>query len=254
MVRRTLSGTKYVLLLTFAAAVAAAVIWYSYNFVQEHTRALRDSVVSIIENQLSRNISYGSIDPFFINSITIRDVEIKDDSGKILAKGEKLVIKFNLLNYLFMNENILKGITLENGYINFSQQQDMDFLTSLSERMKPDEETLMPRQTKSFYFKGKNLAANFLLDMGSVSIDKCTTDILLQGNEVRLSGKMQVSGYDLKNEKMTQFMTSVEFDSNMQKDGSEGLVNLQVDAFTSDFIKADRKAFLITFDEEAFFI
>ena len=254
MVRRTLSGTKYVLLLTFAAAVAAAVIWYSYNFVQEHTRALRDSVVSIIENQLSRNISYGSIDPFFINSITIRDVEIKDDSGKILAKGEKLNIKFNLLNYLFMNENILKGITLENGYINFSQQQDMDFLTSLSERMKPDEETLMPRQTKSFYFKGKNLAANFLLDMGSVSIDKCTTDILLQGNEVRLSGKMQVSGYDLKNDKMTQFMTSVEFDSNMQKDGSEGLVNLQVDAFTSDFIKTDRKAFLITFDEEAFFI
>ncbi|MBR4796663.1 MAG: hypothetical protein IK040_03080, partial [Spirochaetia bacterium] len=254
MVRRTLSGTKYVLLLTFAAAVAAAVIWYSYNFVQEHTRALRDSVVSIIENQLSRNISYGSIDPFFINSITIRDVEIKDDSGKILAKGEKLNIKFNLLNYLFMNENILKGITLENGYTNFSQQQDMDFLTSLSERMKPDEETLMPRQTKSFYFKGKNLAANFLLDMGSVSIDKCTTDILLQGNEVRLSGKMQVSGYDLKNDKMTQFMTSVEFDSNMQKDGSEGLVNLQVDAFTSDFIKTDRKAFLITFDEEAFFI
>ena len=254
MVRKTLSGTKYVLLLTVAAVVAAAVIWYSYTFVQDHTRELRDSVVSILENQLSRNITYGSIDPFFINSITIRDVEIKDDTGKILAKGEKLVIKFNLLNYLFMNENILKGIALENGYINFSQQQDMDFITSLSEKMKPDEETLMPRQTKSFYFKGKNLAANFLLDIGAISIDKCTTDILLQGSDVRLSGKMQVSGYDLKNDKMTQFMTSVEFDSNMQKDGSEGLVNLKVDKFTSDFIQTDRKAFLITFDEDAFFI
>ncbi|MBR4158753.1 MAG: hypothetical protein IKT97_01680, partial [Spirochaetia bacterium] len=84
MVRKTLSGTKYVLLLTVAAVVAAAVIWYSYTFVQDHTRELRDSVVSILENQLSRNITYGSIDPFFINSITIRDVEIKDDTGKIL--------------------------------------------------------------------------------------------------------------------------------------------------------------------------
>ena len=254
MVRKTLSGTKYVLLLTVAAVIAAAAIWYSYTFVQEHTSALRDQVISILENQLSRNISYGSIDPFFINSMTIRDVEIKDDNGKILAKGEKLNIKFNLLNFLFMNENILKGITLENGYINFSQQQDMDFITSLSERMKPDEETLMPRQTKSFYFKGKNLAANFLLDVGAISIDKCTTDILLQGSDLRLSGKMQVSGYDLKSEKMTQFMTSVEFDSNMKKDGSEGLVNLQVAAFTSDFIKTDKKAFLITFDEESFFV
>ena len=254
MVRKTLSGTKYVLLLTFAAAVAAAVIWYSYNFVQDHTRALRDSVVAILENQLSRNVSYGSIDPFFINSITIRDVEIKDDTGKILAKGEKLNIKFNFFNYLFMNENILKGISLENGFINFSQQQDMDFITSLADRMKPDETTLMPRQTKSFYFKGKNLTADFLLDIGAISIDKCTTDILLQGNDVRMSGKMQVSGYDLKNDKMTQFMTSVEFDSNMHKDGSEGLVNLQVAAFTSDFIQTDKKAFLITFDEDAFFI
>ena len=254
MVRKTLSGTKYFLLLTVAAVIAASVIWYSYTFVHEHTADLRDSVISIMENQLSRNISYGSIDPFFINSITIRDVEIKDDSGKVLAKGEKLTIKFNLLNYLFMNENILKGISLENGYINFSQQQDMDFITSLSEKMKPDEETLMPRQTKSFYFKGKNLSANFLLDIGAISIDKCTTDILLQNNELRLSGKMQVSGYDLKNDKMTQFMTSVSFDSNMQKDGSEGLVNLQVAEFKSDFVQLDRKAFLITFDEESFFI
>ncbi len=254
MVRKTLSGTKYVLLLTVAAVVAAAVIWYTYTFVHEHTRALRDQVISILENQLSRNITYGSIDPFFINSMTIRDVEIKDDSGKILAKGEKLSIKFNLLNFLFMNENILKGITLEDGYINFSQQQDMDFITSLSERMKPDEDTLMPRQTKSFYFKGKNLAANFLLDIGAISIDKCTTDILLEGSNLRLSGKMQLSGYDLKTAKMTQFMTSVEFDSNMQKDFSEGLVNLQVAAFTSDFIKTDKKAFLITFDEDSLFI
>ncbi|MBO7094468.1 MAG: hypothetical protein J6W33_06165, partial [Spirochaetia bacterium] len=254
MVRKTLSGTKYFLLLTVAAVIAASVIWYSYTFVHEHTADLRDSVISIMENQLSRNISYGSIDPFFINSITIRDVEIKDDSGKVLAKGEKLTIKFNLLNYLFMNENILKGISLENGYINFSQQQDMDFITSLSEKMKPDEETLMPRQTKSFYFKGKNLSANFLLDIGAISIDKCTTDILLQNNELRLSGKMQVSGYDLKNDKMTQFMTSVSFDSNMQKDGSEGLVNLQVAEFKSDFVQLDRKAFLITFDEDSFFI
>ena len=254
MVRRTLSGTRYVLLLTVAAVVAAAVIWYSYTFVKEHTEELKDSVISILENQLSRNITYGSIDPFFINSMTIRDVEIIDDNGKVLAKGEKLNIKFNLLNFLFMNENILKGITLENGYINFSQQQDMDFITSLSDRMKSDENTLMPRQTKSFYFKGKNLEANFLLDMGAISIDKCSTDILLQGRELRLSGKMQVSGYDLKNGKMTQFMTSVSFDSNMQKDGSEGLVNLYVDEFTSDFIQTGRKAFLITFDEENFFI
>ena len=254
MVRKTLSGTKYVLLLTVAAVIAAAAIWYSYTFVHQHTSALRDQVISILENQLSRNITYGSIDPFFINSMTIRDVEIKDDNGKILAKGEKLNIKFNLLNFLFMNENILKGITLENGYINFSQQQDMDFITSLSDRMKPDEETLMPRQTKSFYFKGKNLAANFLLDAGAISIDKCSTDILLQGSDLRLSGKMQVSGYDLKNDKLTQFMTSVEFDSNMKKDGSDGLVNLQVATFTSDFIKTDKKAFLITFDEESFFI
>ena len=254
MVRKTLSGTKYVLLLTVAAVVAVAVIWYSYTFVRENTRALRDQVISILETQLSRNITYGSIDPFFINSMTIRDVEIKDDSGKILAKGEKLSIKFNLLNFLFMNENILKGITLENGYVNFSQQQDMDFITSLSERMKPDEDTLMPRQTKSFYFKGKNLAANFLLDIGAISIDKCTTDILLEGSNLRLSGKMQLSGYDLKTTKMTQFMTSVEFDSSMKKDGSEGLVNLQVAAFTSDFIKTDKKAFLITFDEDSLFI
>ncbi|MBO7094099.1 MAG: hypothetical protein J6W33_04260, partial [Spirochaetia bacterium] len=254
MVRKTLSGTRYFLLLTVAAVLASAVIWYSYTFVREHTSQLRDSVISILENQLSRNISYDSIDPFFINSITIRNVEIKDDSGKVLAKGEKLTIKFNLLNYLLMNENILKGISLENGYINFSQQQDMDFITSLADRMKPDEETLMPRQTKSFYFKGKNLSANFLLDIGAISIDKCSTDILLQGNDVRFSGKMQVSGYDLKNDKMTQFMTSVAFDSNMKKDGSEGLVNLQVDEFTSDFIKTGRQAFLITFDEDSFFI
>ena len=254
MVRKTLSGAKYVLLLSVAAVVAAAVIWYSYTFVHEHTEALHSQVISILENQLSRNISYGSIDPFFINSITIRDIEIKDDSGKILAKGEKLNIKFNLINFLFMNENILKGITLENGYINFSQQQDMDFITSLSDRMKPDQATPMPRQTKSFYFKGKNLAANFLLDAGAVSIDKCSTDILLQGSDVRLSGKMQVSGYDLKTTQMTQFMTSISFDSNMQKDGSNGLINLQVDAFTSDFIKTDKKAFLITFDEDSFFV
>ncbi|MBP5739700.1 MAG: hypothetical protein J6W68_02205, partial [Spirochaetia bacterium] len=254
MVRKTLSGTRYFLLLTVAAVLASAVIWYSYTFVREHTIQLRDSVISILENQLSRNVSYDSIDPFFINSITIRNVEIKDDSGKVLAKGEKLTIKFNLLNYLLMNENILKGISLENGYINFSQQQDMDFITSLADRMKPDEETLMPRQTKSFYFKGKNLSANFLLDIGAISIDKCSTDILLQGNDVRFSGKMQVSGYDLKNDKMTQFMTSVAFDSNMKKDGSEGLVNLQVDEFTSDFIKTGRQAFLITFDEDSFFI
>ncbi|MBO7430671.1 MAG: hypothetical protein J6U56_06625, partial [Spirochaetia bacterium] len=254
MVRKTLSGTRYFLLLTVAAVLASAVIWYSYTFVREHTSQLRDSVISILENQLSRNISYDSIDPFFINSITIRNVEIKDDSGKVLAKGEKLTIKFNLLNYLLMNENILKGISLENGYINFSQQQDMDFITSLADRMKPDEETLMPRQTKSFYFKGKNLSANFLLDIGAISIDKCSTDILLQGNDVRFSGKMQVSGYDLKNDKMTQFMTSVSFDSNMKKDGSEGLVNLQVDEFTSDFIKTGQQAFLITFDEDSFFI
>ena len=103
MVRKTLSGTKYVLLLTVAAVIAASAIWYSYTFVREHTSQLRDSVITILENQLSRNISYSSIDPFFINSITIRDVEIKDDSGKVLAKGEKLTIKFNLLNYLFMN-------------------------------------------------------------------------------------------------------------------------------------------------------
>ena len=180
MVRKTLSGTRYFLLLTVAAVLASAVIWYSYTFVREHTIQLRDSVISILENQLSRNVSYDSIDPFFINSITIRNVEIKDDSGKVLAKGEKLTIKFNLLNYLLMNENILKGISLENGYINFSQQQDMDFITSLADRMKPDEETLMPRQTKSFYFKGKNLSANFLLDIGAISIDKCSTDILLQ--------------------------------------------------------------------------
>ena len=253
MVRKTLSGTRYILLLTVAAVVAAAVIWYSYTFVQKHTRELRDSVIAILENQLSRNISYESIDPFFINSMTIRDVEIKDDSGRVLAKGEKLNIKFNLINFLFMNENILKGITLENGYINFTQQ-DLDFMTSLADRMKPDEETLMPRQTKSFYFKGKNLAANFLLDIGAISIDKCNTDVLLQGNELRLSGRMQVSGYDLKNDKMTQFMTSVSFDSNMKKDGSEGLVNLKVSEFTSDFIQTDRKAFLITFDEDSLFI
>ena len=254
MVRKTLSSTKYVLLLIVSAVIAASVIWYSYTFVRESTSQLRDSVIKILENQLSRNISYGSIDPFFINSITIRDVEIKDDSGKVLAKGEKLKIKFNLLNYLFMNENILKGISLENGFINFSQQEDMDFITSLSERMKPEEKTLMPRQTKSFYFKGKNLSANFLLDIGAISIDKCTTDVLLQGNDVRLSGKMQVSGYDLKNDKMTQFLTSVSFDSNMQKDGSGGLVNLQVAEFKSDFVQLDRKSFLITFDEESFFI
>ena len=64
----------------------------------------------------------------------------------------------------------------------------MDFITSLSDRMKPDQAAPMPRQTKSFYFKGKNLAANFLLDAGAVSIDKCSTDILLQGSDVRLSG------------------------------------------------------------------
>lgn len=254
MVRKTLSGTKYVLLLTVAAVIAASAIWYSYTFVREHTSQLRDSVITILENQLSRNISYSSIDPFFINSITIRDVEIKDDSGKVLAKGEKLTIKFNLLNYLFMNENILKGVSLENGYLNFSQQEDMDFITSLSERIKPEEETPMPRQTKSFYFKGKNLSANFLLDFGAISIDKCTTDILLQNNDLRMSGRMQVSGYDLKNSKMTQFLTSVSFDSNMQKDGSGGLVNLQVDEFKSDFVQLDKKAFLITFDEESFFI
>ncbi len=252
--RKTLSGTKYVLLLTAAAIVAATVIWYSYSFVREHTQELRDSVIAILENQLSRNVSYDSIDPFFINSITIHDVEIKDDSGRILAKGEKLKIKFNLLNYLFMNENILKGITLENGFVNFSQQEDMDFITSLTERMKPDEETLMPRQTKSFYFKGRNLSADFLLDIGSVSIDKCTTDILLQGQDLRMSGRLLVSGRDMKNDKLTQFKTSISFDSNMKKDGSEGLVNLEVASFTSDFIKTDKRAFFITFDEETIFI
>ena len=252
--RKTLSGTKYVLLLTVAAVMAATVIWYSFNFVKDHTQQLRDSVIAILENQLSRNVTYGSIDPFFINSMTIRDVEIKDNSGKVLAKGEKLSIKFNLINFLFMNENILKGITLENGFVNFSQQEDMDFITSLADKMKPDEDTPMPRQTKSFYFKGKNLEADFLLDVGAISIDRCTTDILLQGNDLRLSGKMQVSGYDLKNDKLTQFMTNISFDSNMRKDGSEGLVNLQVDEFTSDFIQTDRKAFFITFDAESIFI
>ena len=252
--RKALSGTKYVLLLAVSAIVAATVIWYSYSFVKEHTQELRDSIITILETQLSRNVSYGSIDPFFINSITIHDVEIKDDSGKILAKGEKLKIKFNLLNYLFMNENILKGITLENGIVNFSQQEDMDFITSLSDKMKPDEETLMPRQTKSFYFKGKNLSADFLLDIGKVSIDKCTTDILLQGQDLRMAGRLMVSGRDMKNDKLTQFKTSISFDSNMKKDGSEGLVNLEVASFTSDFLKTDKRAFFITFDEETIFI
>lgn len=254
MVRKTLSGTKYFLLLTIAAVVAAAVIWYSYTEVREHTKKLRDTVITILENQLSRNVSYGSIDPFFINSITIRNVEIKDDAGKVLAKGEKLNIKFNLFNYLFMNENILKGITLDNGFINFSQQEDMDFITSLTENLSQEESTPIPRQTKSFYFKGNNLAADFLLDMGDVSIDRCNTDILLQGSDVRFSGRMQVSGVDMKNETMTQFMTSISFDSNMKKDGSEGLVNLSVAEFTSDFIQTDKKAFLITFDQETLFI
>ena len=254
MVRKTLSGTKYVLLLTAAAIMAAAVIWYSYTFVNEQTQALRNSVIALLENQLSRNISYGSIDPFFINSITIRDVEIRDDSGKVLAKGEKLNIKFNLLNFLFMNENILKGITLDNGFINFSQAEDMDFLSSLAEKMKQDEETLMPRQTKSFYFKGHNLSADFLLDIGAVSIDKCSTDILLQESDLRMSGKLLVSGREIKNKHLTQFKTSLSFDSNMKKDGSEGLVNLKVAAFTSDFFQTDKKAFFITFDEESIFI
>ena len=254
MVHKTLSGTKYVLFLTVAAIVAASVIWYSYNFVRDNTRQLRDTVISILENQFSRNVTYGSIDPFFINSMTIHNVEIKDDSGKVLAKGETLRIKFNLINFLFMNENILKGVTLENGLINFSQQEDMDFITSLADKMKQDQETLMPRQTKSFYFKGQNLSADFLLDIGTVSIDKCNTDILLQDQDLRMSGKLLVSGYDMKNNSLTQFKTSVSFDSNMKKNGSEGLVNLQVDEFTSDFIKTDKKAFLITFDEETVFI
>ena len=254
MVHKTLSGTKYLLLVTISVVVAAAVIWYSYTLVQHHTKHLKNSVISILENQLARNITYGSIDPFFLNAITIRNVEITDDNGKILAKGEKLNIKFNILNYLFMNENILKGITLENGLVNFSQQQDMDFINSITSRMKSEENTLMPRQTKSFYFNGKNLIANFLLDLGTITIEKCSTDILLQGIEVSMTGKMQVSGYDLKNDKMTRFLTSISFNSNMHKDGDQGMVNLQVEEFTSDFIQAGRKTFLITFDHNSLFI
>ena len=251
---KTLSATKYFLLLTVAAVVSAAVIWYSYTFIRDNTRNLRDTVISILENQLSRNISYSSIDPFFINSMTIRDVEIRDSSGKVLAKGERLTIKFNLLNYLFMNENILKGISLDNGFINFSQSEDMDFINQLAEDLGQEEDTFMPRQTKSFYFKGNNLSADFLLDMGLVSIDKCSADILLQEKDVRLSGKMKLSGVDMKTSCLSQFITSISFDSNMHKDGSEGLVNLKVSDFTSDFIRTGEKDFLITFDSESLFI
>ena len=43
MVRKTLSGTKYFLLLTVSAVIAASVIWYSYTFVHESGSTLVSS-------------------------------------------------------------------------------------------------------------------------------------------------------------------------------------------------------------------
>ncbi|MCQ2604520.1 MAG: translocation/assembly module TamB [Spirochaetia bacterium] len=242
---------KHLLFLIIAVAAAVVVSAVSYTLVTDLNGRIKTSAMECIESRLHRNVSYERIEPFFLNSITIHDIVVSDDTGRRLVQCGRLRVSFNLLRYIFMHETILSAVDVDNVILSISSQEELDSLIAMAAGADDgkDSEPFGPRNIRHFVFKGNNISGDLISSRGSFRFNKLFANVAAERNSFAVTGKANVSATALNTPVMDFFNAKTSFDSRVWKNGA-GFAELSISDFNSDFAKIKKQNYHVEFDSE----
>ncbi len=234
-------GIKKVLILMIAAAVAVLTSYYVRINAEAIALENRNAIIEYFENRLGRNLKYSTVDPFFVNSITIHDIEITDDLGRRLLKGDELKIRFNLFRYLFKKEFIISGVRLENGNINFIQAADSDIFFGNDSADNEETGNGKPaRKLRNFRFSGKNITADFLTEYGSIRFERLYSNMTTTPETHLFDAHGTISGRNITLPVIGNFRTGFELKADLSRSNNIGDLDIDIKNFSSDVLNTGK--------------
>lgn len=241
---------KKIAILLIAAAVAVLFSYYVHLMASEKAENARNRIISVLENRFSRNISFSTVDPFFINGVTVHDIILTDDTGREILNGSELTVRFNFFKWLFKREFIVSGIEFNDGTVNLQQTLDSDLFDSFETDNREDieKEKKPGRKIRNFRFSGKNIKADFLTEYGNISLEKFFADIVSTPESHTVKGRSIVSGSSLVTPALDSFRTRLEFDANIDRLEKTGEGNIRLRNFTSNLADMGRMSLHIDYD------
>ncbi|MCP5514318.1 MAG: translocation/assembly module TamB domain-containing protein [Spirochaetales bacterium] len=231
--KKTLRRYRIPLILTLSLCTFFIAAFFINSYLEKSIGRFKERIITGIENEISRTITYESISPSVFQFIEIRKLFITDAGGKCILKVDKLRITFNIIKVLFKIDNPLHMVYMENSSINIDTNTDrdfIDFVAGLTGYGTSDEDRISDNRStiNKFILTGKNLSISTSTENGSYTLNRIFIDFSVNNGSTEFNMKSSITVKGLPFDQESEITSNIKIDGIIDNIYGKHDYNLQI--------------------------